>query len=912
MRSVAETINFEGEIWKNVKVLRIDEIGRIDPYKLIGLTNLEELTLISNNVEIDKGSFAGLDNLKLLCIKGVTILSPYAFSSLTTLEELYLLSNQPMVIHKDSFAGFHHLKSSLVDELKRIHPSILTKLSILHGMIPGGSRSIGIHLYNGSFTGLNRLKVLEIYELREIKPNAFSGLSNLEQLKLHEMPIVKLYNGSFEGLGRLKSLAINNIYSIHSDAFANLKNLQQMNLSVFSSFEIHNETFVGLDHLNSLQMDGLNKIPPYFFLGLQNLRQLTIIVKQSMLLFDNSFTYLDNLKDLHFSASYSGSILAEDIATALPTSDKTILPTLEAFSLTNLTLMGTSYSFEGYESLKKTRIFLDALFSKPLTSLNLHQINVPKYFLVDALCYAGRTNDHLKAFNSVRSINVNMHVVHIENINDNSPFPFSGTNIAFKLQRTATTLQLELPLVVSSSGVLNVTGIYTTYKEVDIKNLTVNLRTHCKGHCIITNIIIRNLGLRYLDAIFLCNESMLEKLDLSSNVIEFFHPKLCTCCSHLLEMNLCNNQLFKMAARNGSLFEQLITFYENLETLHLSSNQLSSIPREMFTSNKRLKFIDLSTNLLVDISFKIRHLVNLKVLNLQNNRIAILDQESFVNLKSLTAKNKFVVFSLDDNPFTCSTCDNLASVKWLATAPSIDRFGRTFVCTSPRGNIIPFDRNAVNQLQEECDKQTWIRNIVILSTLIPLTIAALTAISVRVYLKYRQRKLKWKNMQNSIELIRLDQLKTKFLVFLSYSSNDCNFAKEYVYDPLNLHLQQKIGIERGMVCLGDRHFQLGKPINDEMVLCLQQSAVVLLLLSRNFCDSEYCRMEFDHALRMNKPIILMVKDEVNVNEMVPSLQELYKVNTRLLWERNGDIYEIKTSWDNVCDSILELVPWKNE
>ncbi|XP_053403166.1 uncharacterized protein LOC128558276 [Mercenaria mercenaria] len=258
-----------------------------------------------------------------------------------------------------------------------------------------------------------------------------------------------------------------------------------------------------------------------------------------------------------------------------------------------------------------------------------------------------------------------------------------------------------------------------------------------------------------------------------------------------------------------------------------------------------------------------------------------------------------------NNPFSCSECDTLASIKWLSTTTHVQD---DITCKNPKGIFIPVDHNAASFVHEECDRPIRIRNTILLSVLLPISTITFTVLSLCKWQKYQQQKRYKKNMEEKIQQIQKNKLETKYLVFLSFSSFDYNFLNNNVYEPLKHHLQEKTGTDRDLICFGDKNFQLGKPFNDEMVLCLQESVVVMLLLSRNFCQSEFCRMEFDMALHMKKPFILMMKEELDEKEMVPSLQQLFKRNTRLLWERQGNNFHPRTSWDNVCNSILDLVP----
>jgi len=65
-------------------------------------------------------------------------------------------------------------------------------------------------------------------------------------------------------------------------------------------------------------------------------------------------------------------------------------------------------------------------------------------------------------------------------------------------------------------------------------------------------------------------------------------------------------------------------------------------------------------------------------------------------------------------------------------------------------------------------------------------------------------------------------------------------------------------------------------------------------------------MEFQNAIQLERPVVVMTTDKVDVTLMTPMMRHHYNSNTRIIWtKRNGD-YVLKCSWDSICDSILKL------
>ncbi|KAH3841008.1 hypothetical protein DPMN_114467 [Dreissena polymorpha] len=80
----------------------------------------------------------------------------------------------------------------------------------------------------------------------------------------------------------------------------------------------------------------------------------------------------------------------------------------------------------------------------------------------------------------------------------------------------------------------------------------------------------------------------------------------------------------------------------------------------------------------------------------------------------------------------------------------------------------------------------------------------------------------------------------------------------------------------------------------------------MLLLTDNFVNSEYCLNEFDVAFRVGKPVIMMLKGDVDMTRAPPVIRDLFHTYVRVLWkcDDNGE-YSMTTSWENVCNAILE-------
>ncbi|KAH3777926.1 hypothetical protein DPMN_179375 [Dreissena polymorpha] len=139
-------------------------------------------------------------------------------------------------------------------------------------------------------------------------------------------------------------------------------------------------------------------------------------------------------------------------------------------------------------------------------------------------------------------------------------------------------------------------------------------------------------------------------------------------------------------------------------------------------------------------------------------------------------------------------------------------------------------------------------------------------------------------MMANLELLANDAADVKFAALLIYSSAEEVFVDDSIYGPLNQTLQQVTGINRNLIATGDRNCRCGGLLLNEFLRCANESLIVLVFLSDNFCRSQFCCYELEKAFQLQKPIILMMKDKVDIRLMPPILRQLFNTYVRVLWK----------------------------
>ena len=83
------------------------------------------------------------------------------------------------------------------------------------------------------------------------------------------------------------------------------------------------------------------------------------------------------------------------------------------------------------------------------------------------------------------------------------------------------------------------------------------------------------------------------------------------------------------------------------------------------------------------------------------------------------------------------------------------------------------------------------------------------------------------------------------------------------------------------MCIGDEQFRVGWNIYREIYRCMERSNVAVVVVSEGFANSVFCDQELDIAMQLKKPVILLLKGDVDIHQHSELIQLLYRTNVRI-------------------------------
>ncbi|KAH8294879.1 hypothetical protein KR018_003801 [Drosophila ironensis] len=367
-------------------------------------------------------------------------------------------------------------------------------------------------------------------------------------------------------------------------------------------------------------------------------------------------------------------------------------------------------------------------------------------------------------------------------------------------------------------------------------------------------------------------QSLVCPLDISDDPAERQCPPGCSCWVRTYDKALlikCNDGNFTEVPRLPNLPQNL-----QLMELHLENNTLVKLP----VANKnpaynKVTSLYLAGNNLTRISAD-ELPQRLDHLDLRRNKLQSLNHTllGFLNHTMLRGSMK-----LSGNPWICD-CD--AKPLLLFAQDNFDRI-------EDRAEMMCMDAEQPTRMVDLTTNDICPdKGVLIALAMVIASAGVLAGFTAALYYKYQTEIKIWLYAHNLLLWFvteeELDKDK-KFDAFVSYSHKDQSFIEQYLVPQLE-HGPQKF-----QLCVHERDWLVGGFIPENIMRSVSDSRRTIIVLSQNFIESEWARLEFRAAHRsaLNEGrariIVIIYSDIGDVEKLDDELKAYLKMNTYLKW-----------------------------
>ena len=313
----------------------------------------------------------------------------------------------------------------------------------------------------------------------------------------------------------------------------------------------------------------------------------------------------------------------------------------------------------------------------------------------------------------------------------------------------------------------------------------------------------------------------------------------------------------------------------NLE-IYLGFNKLTRFPIPNISISERVLVLDVSYNYIQYMPLRFfSYYPNVTLLNLAGNLLTTLPSVSEWQMMNNLKDLKFA-----GNSFVCN-CSGLVLQKSLSYLNS--RY-------QPKSQVhdigkikcdMPFElrEKVIYNLPESVFGCPFVNLTLILT--VTLTVVLMIVITIFIGYVYRYYislcmfvHCGWRFFYN------YTQEKTVYDVFISYSSLDSDWVIDQLVNPLE-------GMDPPYnLCLHERDFQVGIPICDNITKAIEGSKCTLVVVSRNWVESDWCQFEFRVAhclatVEKKMRLLVILKEDIPDDKIEGDLQLYMKTFTYL-------------------------------
>ena len=937
-----------------------NRIVHLSDLAFVGLSQLNHLDLSHNLLAaIPKSAFTDLTQLSDLNLSNnsIVVLPPRAFSSLAQLLSLNLSNNQLNFEPGKSeiFMGLIrlvvlNLSNNQLDYIDSELFKNLYSLQVLH--LENNQIQ---HLKDNTFSGLANLHTLHLSNnlLSTVTSNFFQGLSVLTYLNLDNNILTNIEDKALDNCSSLSQLDIshNRLEEI-PNAISHAKLLRVLDISFNDITFIEDEKFYGLSNLQTLYIhhNEIYNITRNSFSNLHSLKLLDISYNQIVGVEYNALEVVGQLKGLNIThnllSDINGLVLTLENLQWLNASYNqltwfdyaVILPNIEWMDLSNnqLPLLGNHYELQSHLGLKKLYVSFNNITE--INTLSIPNGIVELHLQNNRIEYIASNTFRDKEMISLIDLSYN-------NI---SLLEESSLRISSSKKRSSPTILLLANnpldcdcgadwLLSAANGMRNLAGgegssLPRIGDASDVKCRLPGLWQHA---------LVPLIGVQPHQ--FLCTYrrhcfTLCHCCEFDACDCEQTCPRNCTCYhDHTWTHNVVDcgdggwstiptgvpmdvTEAFMDGNKIGALASHALIGRKNLRVLSLNHSEVTTIQNRTFNGLKNLQVLRLDHNKLTSLlGYEFVHLHNLLELHLDFNNLKFLSNITFSPLRKIEvlslsnnhlstfpvwnlALNPFLLeISLHNNLWSCE-CSFLANLRaWLEANRIKSKNASLIRCFhNATGEIGP---PVLSDTPVRCDHfvtTTRINSLIVhdyvMLASITSTILILILVGALLAIAYRRRLKLWAVSRYGKRLFEkssnyVEERQKLFDAFVSHSAKDSTWVCGLLSAELEARGYRLCVVHRD--CVAPSAPVVSQAIS-ESINCSHR---VLLVLSRNLVDGEWCRYDFKSphvdALRglKRKQIIVVVLDDVPRSELDSELAALVRSAAVTLYPRDPRFWD---------------------
>jgi len=918
---------------------------------LAGLKNLESLDLSGNKIvalppEVFQDAADVLKHIRLQN-NSIGVLASGLFANLTQLIALDLSRNELTSnwITPTTFSGLIRLVLLNLgyNKIKTLHPSFFGDLYTLQ--ILSLERNFIETIPVGTFAPLKNLHtlVLSFNKISTLDSKSLTDLYVLSLLSLDNNVIHTIHPDAFRNCSSLQELNLNgNLLNNTPTALHDMRLLRTVDLGENLIHDLNNPGLKGMDNLYGLRLIGnkLTNVTKDSFSKLPALQVLNLARNRISKVERGAFNENHNLQAIRLDSNLlsditglfnemQGLLWLNVSDNKLQWFDYALFPqTLQwlDFHKNEVRDLGNHYHLDSELHIQT----LDVSFNK-LTSINAASLpnSIEILFLNDNQIRHVEPHTFLKKTNLTRVdlyanqiVSMDLNALRLAEVRDDKPLPefYIGGN-PFQCDCTMEWLQRvnsldhlrQHPRVMDLGSIYcrllyNRDKMYVPLIDVDTSQFLCPYKTHCFTLC-------QCCDFDACDCEMTCppNCTCYHDQTWKSNIVECSGAGYAAMPSGIpmdaTEVYIDGNNLVELSSHSFIGRKNLLVLYAN-------NSNIVGVHNNTFSSLKRLRVLHLENNVIKELlGFEFSNLEDLKELYLQGNQIHYIDNRTFMGLKQIeilrldgnrlrtfqvwqfTFNPYLVEITLGSNPWSCN-CQYLQQFRgWLQPnhIKVVDEYNIACVVnnmTNIRGPSMS-DYNSTTCSAFTGDSHAVIENHVIhdyLPLLLSTICTFVLCITMVCCVFYYRRELRiWIYSRCGLRMcykataFEEEQDRDRlFDAYISYSVKDESFVNQVLAPGLELT------DPRYRLCLHYRDFNASAYVADTIIEAVESSKRTIVILSKNFLHSEWCRFEFKSALHevlkdRRRRLIVIVLGEVPSRDLDPDLRLYLKTNKCIVW-----------------------------